>query len=337
MPIIGKIFVDLGNSNTYSMKSRQRQQNRHAALYHLPAYLIVFSLLGCGAGESRLQSETTGEGVAITEDGSQILFYQVKPKSLDGLFERAGYVHPLYSLDGTVITEDFPEDHPHHHGIFSAWHQILLNDSMIADGWTSENISWEVTETKTERVEKGIVLDSEVLWKTPDGGTSKPIVSEHITITVHESTGQRRVIDYDFSLTALVDHVRIGGSADNKGYGGFSLRLKLPENINFAARDGDVEPQIEQLAVGPWMNMTGSFDGTAEKSGVLVFSHPSNPGHPQPWILRKQKSMQNAAFPGKTPVDIGKDGLHFRYRVVLHRDAPGRDAIEATYEEYAKD
>ncbi len=53
------------------------------------------------------------EGIEISEKDKRILFYQQRPKSLDGKYKRTGYVHPLYSLNENVLTEDFPEDHPY--------------------------------------------------------------------------------------------------------------------------------------------------------------------------------------------------------------------------------
>ena len=68
----------------------------------------------------------SGEGIEILENGKKVLFYQVRPKSVDGKYERAGFVHPLYSLNGKILTDDMPADHPYHRGIFWAWHQIII-------------------------------------------------------------------------------------------------------------------------------------------------------------------------------------------------------------------
>jgi len=100
----------------------------------------------------------TKQGVEISEKGRKVLFYQEQPKSLDGKYERAGYVHPLYSLNEKVLTDDFPADHPFHRGIFWAWHQIVLKDKMIADGWVCENISWEPVKLKITKNEEFVVL-----------------------------------------------------------------------------------------------------------------------------------------------------------------------------------
>jgi hypothetical protein len=302
--------------------------------YHLIFPVLLFFALSC-AGPSRLQGVTTQEGIEISEGDSKVLFYQIKPKSLNGKFERASYIHPLYSLSGNVITEDFPGDHPHHHGIYSAWHQILLNGRPIADGWTGENLSLQVTNTKVTKESKSLTITSEVLWQHVAGGDRQPIVKENLQIVVHSSSDDYRVIDYDIELVPLMDRLQIGGSDDEKGYGGFSLRLKLPDDIRFVAKDKEVEPQVISVAAGPWLDLKGSFDKGQTQSGVAVFCHPSNPGAPQPWILRKEKSMQNVAYPGRIPVDLTKDGLKLRYRMVIHRSELPEKLLEELYQRYA--
>src|SRR5687768_6751840 len=126
-----------------------------AIRYHAIFPGLVFFILSCAPG-SRLQGVRTAEGIQVSDVDRKVLFYQIQPKSLNGKFERASYIHPLYSLSGNVITEDFPDDHPHHHGIYAAWHQILLNGEHVADGWTGENLSWRVRESKVTNLDKSI-------------------------------------------------------------------------------------------------------------------------------------------------------------------------------------
>ena len=128
----------------------------------------------------------TDEGVEISENGKKVLFYQQQPKSLNGKYERAGYVHPLYDLNEKVLTEDFPEDHPYHRGIFLAWHQIILNNKKIADGWMSENISWEPIKLKMKKKKEFLMLLSEMLWRSVlQNNKQASIVRENTNITVH--------------------------------------------------------------------------------------------------------------------------------------------------------
>jgi hypothetical protein len=57
--------------------------------------------------------------------GSAVLFrYQMQGKLPAGVgqnYLRGGYVHPMYTPTGVLVTDDYPGDHRHHHGIWSAW------------------------------------------------------------------------------------------------------------------------------------------------------------------------------------------------------------------------
>jgi hypothetical protein len=294
-------------------------------------YLMPTKL--CGQHFTTIRSR---EGIEISENDKKVLFYQQCPKSLDGKYERAGYMHPLCSLNEKIITEDFPEDHPYHRGIFWAWHQIVLNDKKIADGWACENIFWEPVNMKVKKKKKSVTLQSEMLWKSVlQHNEQTAIVKEITKITVHKSTGQYRAIDFDIYLSALVDSLKIGGSDDIKGYGGFCLRLKLPADISFVSNNTAITPMETAVAAGQWMNITGSFAGdTSSKIGVVVFPNPTNPGPQQQWILRKETSMQNVPYPGRTPVPLFKKGLMLKYRIIIHNTDMGNDEIEKLYQQY---
>ncbi|MEX1239723.1 MAG: PmoA family protein [Cyclobacteriaceae bacterium] len=306
--------------------------------------LPVFILLGCLTFCTRLQGQGLtakkyAEGVEISEGRSKVLFYQLKPKSLDGKYERSNYIHPLYSLDGNILTEDFPDDHPHHRGIFWAWHQIIYKGRQIADGWSCENISWEVVSSNINEKKNQLSLDNEVLWKSSmDGGPQMPIIRENSRITVYSVRNQDyRLIDFEIRLNPLTDDLKIGGSDDPKGYGGFSLRFKLPDDILFVSKQKKVQAQELAVTAGPWLDFYGSLDGKGlPESGVAVFCHPSNPGFPEPWILRSVKSMQNPAYPGRVPVKLTSEGMRFQYRVVIHEKSIDPLDIEKLYEEYSK-
>jgi hypothetical protein len=231
-----------------------------------------------------------------------------------------------------------PQDHPYHRGIFWAWHQIIWNNKPIADGWISQNISWEPSMIAVKKEKKSITIHSEILWKSVlDDSRSKPIVREHTRIRVYQSTSQYRIIDFDIQLFALKDSLKIGGSDDEKGYGGFCLRLKLPEDISFVSGDTEVIPLETAVHARPWMDFTGSFDGKdSRKIGIAVFCDNSNPGRLQEWILRKKESMQNVVYPGRSPVALSKNGLRLRYRLVIHDTNIGRSDLENLYQEYIR-
>jgi len=280
----------------------------------------------------------SNEGVEILENGKKVLFYQARPKSVDGKYERAGYVHPLYTLNEKILTEDMPADHPYHRGIFWAWHQIILKDKKIADGWISENISWKPGKVKTRIRKERVILQTKIIWNANlEQNIPTAIVREKTRITVYRSTPQYRILDFEIHLFAKEDNLKIGGSDDIKGYGGFNLRLKLPKDLTFVSENKIVIPQETQVLAGPWMDFRGSFEGESlPKTGVVVFGYPSGLGHQYPWILRKETSMQNIPYPGRTPIELTKKGLRLKYRIIVYNGEMKNADIEKLYEQYRK-
>lgn len=269
--------------------------------------------------------QTEGE-YAFIENTDTVLVYQASAKSLNGKYERANYVHPLYGMNGEVLTEDFPQDHKHHRGIFWAWHQIFIGNKRIGDGWEIKNIEWDVADVQQITKDKGAkAIKAEVLWLSPnwtdDALISVPFIREITTITVFPAKEDYRIIDFKIKLWGLEPDIALGGSEDEKGYGGFSARIKLPEDIAFIGAKGVVTPKNTPVASKGWLDFMGTFGESQNKTGVAIIAHPENPGYPNPWILRKKASMQNAVFPypGRYPVFLKQDEpLVLKYRVVIH-------------------
>jgi hypothetical protein len=285
--------------------------------------MLHFLLIGeFSVQGQKFSYKSTNEGVMIKENGENVLFYQKKTKSQEGKFPRANYVHPLYGLDGEILTEDFPADHLHHRGIFWAWHQILLNNQKIADAWDCKNIVWKVRNTNYTIDNQSFRLDTEVKWQIPKNDSAKAldIIQENTQIIVHAKQKNYRIIDFVIVLKPLVYTLSIGGSEDHKGYGGFSLRLKLPENIEFIADNQLITPQDTAVYLGNYLTFQGDFS-PQKTSYITLFCHPVYPLNSQAWILRKKGSMQNAVYPGSQAIPLlPKDKIELRYRLLIHQE-----------------
>ena len=183
---------------------------------------------------------------------------------------------------------------------------------------------------------KSAAIKATVQWKSPDlvdkKGQMIPFVEETTYIRAYSliHKGNARIVDFQISLKALVKDVKIGGADNKKGYGGFSPRINLPKGLVFSSTNGIVElPQKFAVDAGPWLDFTGNFKGDDTISGVTVLCHESNPGFPTPWILRFKKSMQNAVYPGQTPVTVSKkDPLTLRYQLVTHSGKLKKNVID---------
>jgi hypothetical protein len=318
----------------------------------LTFFLVAMSTIShpsfCAEDDSQttMRVVATDDGYEFFEGESPILHYQAMPRSLNGKFERAGYVHPLHDLDGNVLTEDFPPDHLHHRGVFWAWHQLYVGDTQVGDPWICRDFLARVDSVKVLKSEPDSAgICATVHWVSPDRttptGELKPIIREETTIRTFRSDGSHRMIDFRIALVALEPSVRIGGSDDAKGYGGFSPRLRLPQDIRFIAEQGEVEPLKTAVNPSRWMDMVGSFSvdptsGSGTTSGVTVLCHPSLPGFPHKWILRKTRSMQNPAFPGREPVPVPTDKpLELRYRIIVHRGEASAQQLAKWFANYS--
>ncbi len=287
--------------------------------------LVSRAFVESPAEQAAIRFTKDSQGYWFTEGDRKVLFYQAQRKALpDGQAARSNYFHPLYDLDGNVLTEDFPKDHIHHRGIFWAWHQVRINGKSVQDQWVNRDSIWTVQRaTATESEDRTASLVLQVVWESPlftDGkGQRRPFVEEQSVTRVHPAEGSVRKIDFHQRLTALVDGVEIGGSEDDKGYGGFSYRVVMPPDIRFTGAQGVVTPIENAVGASPWMDVSGTY-GTAGKSGLTVLTHPRTTGFPQQWILRARGSMQNAVYPGRQPVAIPRDRpVILNYRLVLHR------------------
>jgi hypothetical protein len=283
------------------------------------------------------------EGLQLQELGKDVLFFQLATKSLDGQYARSNYVHPLYDLEGDIVTEDFPEDHPHQRGIFWAWHRVLLNGISVADPWSCRDIEWKEPEeigewVKTQADAKSANMQVVRDWVVPNPNNkdeSLRVVRETVSLVVWQSEDNIRTIDFDLKFRALVEGVTIAGSDDVKGYGGFSPRIRLSEDVKFFGQTGEVTPQNTAVDGGNWMNVIRTLD--SKKKGVAIMVHPSHPGSELKWILRSKRSMQNPQWPGQQPTSLStKIDTQLRYRLVLNSGELNQQQLEQLWDQFTQ-
>ncbi|GGA75658.1 hypothetical protein GCM10008015_15370 [Flavobacterium palustre] len=311
-------------------------------LKRISSIAVIFFLSQISFGQVNLKIES--DKTYFTEGKDSVLTYQASEKSINGKFVRSNYIHPLYTLNGAVLTEDFPADHLHHRGIFWSWHQLYIGDKRIGDAWEIQNFKWEVASVKEKKQkDNSKAIQTTVLWKSPlwkaKNGEEKAFVKETTIIKVHPKQPQYRLIDIEIALLALEPNMKIGGSEDEKGYGGFSPRIKLSDDIVFAAPTGKITPTNLPIPASEWMDISGSIGKNGSAAGLTILCNPKNPGFPNLWILRAKKSMQNAVFPhpGAKAIPLSnKKPTVLRYRLIIHDGDAESIPITEIYKNYTK-
>ena len=284
--------------------------------------IILLTFLGFTTA-SQVKMKKLEGGFLFTENNENVLFYQKEPKNQDGKYERCNYIHPLWGIDGTVLTEDFPADHLHHRGIFWAWHQVWIGDKPIGDPWAIKDFEQQVTDIEYAAKGAGLAeFKTEVQWRSPlwrNQGEKVSYLKESTTITIHPKKGNYRKIDFEIQMVALVENLKIGGSADEKGYSGFSVRMILPDDIKFTDPEGEITTENTAIKSTGYVNVSGSVGKNNSSGGIVMVDHPENPGYPQSWILRKKNSMQNAAYPGNILISVStQKPLILKYSLLVY-------------------
>lgn len=201
------------------------------------------------------------------------------------------YFHPISTPRG-VLTELFPPDHVHHRGLFWAWRQLLIDGKPVANSWLMTGMKFR--SMGVTRSHDGTRLEAAGRWRV--GG--RDVLEERLSARVAGN-----VLILDLGLTPMVPGLSIGGSADDKGYGGFSLRLVHSEALRFESGGRVLAPEAGPVEAGPELRMT--WDSGTPAPAMAVRMACSIDGKPiNRWILRRELSMQNCVWPGRDPVPL---------------------------------
>jgi len=287
----------------------------------LSAILLTATTLVCASAESRFAlREITPASVELTENGKPVFVYNfggILASNFPERMRRSCYLHPVYAPDGTVITDDFNKDHPHHRGIFWAW-EVVTYDGKTDDVWTVKGFRQRFVRWKARETDGSVArLAVENGWY--DG--ERKFVKEDVEILAHPVANDRRVLDFTLSFEATDKPVTIVGTPDSrKGYGGFAIRT-APRDGGAAKTvirtDKGVSEKDGVMARHPWAEIVGTYQG--KKELVRIEDDASNPGYPtNGWLMRHSFAVLNVSYPGLDPITLqpGKP-LVLKYRVIL--------------------
>ena len=254
----------------------------------------------------RVDAVFADDGVTLTDGGKSVLFYRTAAADPHEP-GRLNYVHPIYAPDGTVLTEDRPADHLHQRGAFWSWHQVIVDGKPVADGWFMKGLTFHVREKRFKGDAAGggtLVVNAD--WIVNSGPELAYVARETTKVRVYPLKDGARRIDFDTVITARADALALGGSDDDKGYGGFSIRLVRPERLGFGSGGKSVIPTVGPIEAGKAMGFAWA-PGPGVPAWTVGLACRANGAPITRWILRKELSMQNCVFPGRAPFVLKKD------------------------------
>ncbi|MDR0573960.1 MAG: PmoA family protein [Tannerella sp.] len=236
------------------------------------------------AEEALMTVEDDQKTLLLKKGGMNILQYNYArvepPAGVDPSYGRSGFIHPVYSPDGNILTAIQPKDHYHHYGIWNPWTRIMYDGKMY-DLWNIGDKQGTVKARKVEDIYNGDVfagynarLDHYIF--RPEG--EKAIMSELWKIKAW-NVSDGFLWDFESclhpstSLPVLIKEYR---------YAGFGYRATedwTRENCVMLTSEGKTRQQIDG-SVARWIYVEG--DTKTGRSGLLFMERPDNYNSPEP-------------------------------------------------------
>jgi hypothetical protein len=296
------------------------------------------------------------DAIPLRLDGRTIFAYHKAvaqpPAGIDPLYRRSGFVHPLATRSGLTVTDDFPPDHAHQHGLFFAWVETTF-DGRHVDFWNQHNRTGRVGHDPDEpgpmfhggptQGEFAAALRHDAL-NTPGG--PEAVLKESWTFRAYDIPGLV-VLDFESrqecaGARPLTIHKYHYGGLGFRGNRAWLDPVAKGEEPPDPARSGRAEfltgegkHRLDGNQTRPgWVDLSGQVDGRV--GGITIVDHPGNFRFPQPVRLHPNKpyfSFAPAAL-GDFEIVPGRPYTS-RYRLIVHDGRPEPKVIGRLRDDFA--
>jgi hypothetical protein len=284
--------------------------------------------------------------IQIEKDGTDVLSYNhaivPPPAGQSELYNRSAFIHPLWSPEGSVLTNIHPSDHYHHVGIWMPWTKTKFEGKEL-DFWNLKKGEGTVRFNRFLSTTSGPVFGGfqaehdHVALQTADG--EKVVLKEVWDVRVYNIGGPGAgywLWDIVSSQRCVADNPLL---LEKYRYGGFGFRGSAEwkgETAAYLTSTGKTRKDGHATRAR-WCDAAGVTDG--EWKGVTFFSHPDNFRHPE--AMRIWPGFEQEVFFNWAPVQTGdfemKPGADhvFRYRQFVHEGKIDVERTEQVWNDYA--
>jgi hypothetical protein len=245
-----------------------------------------------------IEREPAGLMVLVKEQ--PLLFYHTAvvnpPADSPAYYKRSGFIHPLFTPRGKILTDDFPAGHAHQHAVFAAWvNTMFKNDSV--DFWNQHLKTGTVEHVEVKKITEGPVmaqLEVSLRYKSFEHG---------------EVLQEKWILDFypfadNYMFDLRLEQVNVTQDTlflNQYHYGGLAFRgsrqwnphdkIYFRKNWNIITSEG-AKDSAANGTHARWVDAFGPIDGALV--GATVFNHPSNFRYPQ--AIRVHPNMPYWAF-----------------------------------------
>ncbi|HEX5025688.1 MAG TPA: PmoA family protein [Agriterribacter sp.] len=251
-------------------------------------YEIVRTNAASSMAVTPLALATDQKRVVITNAGKNVLQYNFgthyPPAGVDSAFKRSGFIHPLWSPSGNILTRINAPDHYHHMGLWNPWTHVLFEGREI-DFWNLGDKKGTVRFDHFISKNSGSIyagfraLQQHIAFNIPSPGMEKTALDEVWDIKVYNTGAGVYLIDFTSSLNCATDSAVI---LEEYRYGGFGFRATEDwNNANSTVLTSDGKNRKEaDASTARWCMIDGDLQ--SGHSGIVFMSYPANYNYPEP-------------------------------------------------------
>ncbi len=251
----------------------------------------------------------------ITSGNKPVLSYRYEmtfpPEGVNPLYKRSGFIHPLVSPGGEILSRIQAPDHYHHYGIWGPWTLTHIDDREVdfwnlAKGQGTVRFAAFLSETEGPIFSGFKALQQHIDFGAT--GEDQVAMNEILEVRTWNAGENVWIVDYTTSLNSplpngiMLDAYRYGG-----GIGFRATENWHKDNCTVLTSEGKTRPDADG-SNARWCIVEGESSAAAGQSGILFLSHPSNRMHPEPMRV--------------WPLDAngGRGDMYFEFVPIRHED-----------------
>ncbi len=291
-----------------------------------------------------ISARHVGNKVEMWSGAKRVLEYQAEPgefprSDIKEAFRRGGYLHPIWSPGGTIVTDDFPTNHVHHHGIWFPWTKTKFEERE-PDFWNMGDEKGRVEFVNLDRFFSGPVFGGlntqhRFVDLLADGG--KTALNETWNVRVYAVPHDLKVsmFDLESTQTCATDSPLI---LPEYRYGGLGFRGRGDwdgkDNAHYLTSNGETDRIKGHATRADWCYIGGNTDG--KRTGIVVMCHPDNFRAPQPMRIHPTEPFFCYA-----PQQLGEMAIEpekpyvSKYRFLVLDGEPSVDQINEYWMDYS--
>jgi hypothetical protein len=297
----------------------------------------------------KMKIEKNNGTLTITHGDSELLGYQYKtvypPIGIDTAYKRSGFIHPLFSPHGQVLTQIQPVDHYHHYGIWNPWTHVLFEKDTV-DFWNLAKREGTVLFNNIVSIDEGPIfaefktLHEHVVFKESE----KDIIAltELQTVRVYNSANpDNYIIDFIIELNCATESSLV---LLEYRYGGFSWRATEEwdsKNSQVLTSEGKNRNDADGSRAR-WVIIQGDIEN--DYAGIVMMSYPTNYNHPEPLrIWPEDQNGKGDVFANFSPTKNKdwelKPGKTYtlKYRLFVFNGHMDKVTAESAWQSFAKE